>query len=141
MKDAKGPEPVTQSCGLIDSSKKFEAKRASVLADEAAEIAKSNGLPQLRTRPTISKEEFVKNGIRNSERALKDRLRVPVFIVLGIWSLLAAYINFEKDAFGVFIMIGFLFLSGALVADAIDWARLFRDYEQAKKENLRRLDE
>ena len=141
MKDSPEHENELNPHGLVDATAKFDARRDAVIADEATKTALLSVLPQLVKGETISKTEFARNGVKNAETVLKDAMRVPVFICLGIWSLLAAYINYEKSAFGTFILIGFFLLSAALTVDALGWARLFGEQRKAKEEHLRMLDE
>ncbi|CAN1568392.1 MAG: hypothetical protein O9286_15705 [Aquidulcibacter sp.] len=138
MTDETEPAPEAQNSQLVDASGRFETKRDMVLLEEAVTEARSMGLSAF-TDGKSAKERLLTFGLKHAEHVLKDRARVPVFAFLGVWSLLAAYMNYEKNAFGTLILIGFLALSFALIKDAIDWASVFDMQKRAQKEHLDEL--
>jgi hypothetical protein len=126
--------------GIIDATDKFEEIRDAVILEEAT----SSALPKVLAKLQASDEQqiktdFVRKGMLNANKVLRDKLRVPIFAFLAAWCLLAAYMRKGDDGLGWFFLGGFTLLGALLARDAYTWAVNFREQEIAKKEHSRTL--
>jgi hypothetical protein len=126
--------------GIIDATDKFEEIRDANILEEAT----SSALPKVLAKLKVNDEElpranFARLGILNADKVLKDKLRVPIFVFLAAWCLLAAYMRKGDDGLGWFFLAGFSLLAALLAKDAFTYAVSVLEQEIAKKEHLRTL--